>query len=93
MTPREPDTAPRPNDKSAGTGTGAKRGRKSRFAGRKIVLIKRDNPRRPGTHGWRSYEILRDAGRRNLTYEQYIEAGGRSNDLAWDLDKGHVEVK
>ncbi len=49
------------------------------------------NPRRTGTNGWHSFEIVRKND--GLTYAAYIEAGGRPNDLAWDIDHGFVTTK
>lgn len=50
-----------------------------------------ENPRRAGTHGFNSMKIiLKNPG---LTYEQFIERGGRPQDLRWDIDKGNVELK
>lgn len=71
------------------------RGRNSSHAGKKIFILteKNANPRREGTHGHKSFELVRTAGSGKLTYEAYIEKGGRSNDLAWDLDKGYVKVQ
>lgn len=54
------------------------------------------NPRREGTHGWHSWEILRkhweENGGRPMNYDDYVKAGGRPNDLRWDYDRGHVRV-
>lgn len=66
-------------------------GRASRYAGGKLHPVKTVNPRRAGTHGWKSYEIVRE--KPGVTYEDYIAAGGRGNDLQWDIDKGYIEVK
>jgi len=49
------------------------------------------NPRRAGTLGYHSMEIILKNPSRN--YEFYIKQGGRSNDLAWDIKKGNVVVK
>ena len=49
------------------------------------------NPRREATKGFNSMQILIDAGK-PISYEAYISAGGRSNDIAWDIDKGSVEI-
>ena len=48
------------------------------------------NPRRKGTRGWHSFEIiLKNPG---IVYEQYIAKGGRRQDLDWDWAKGNVVV-
>lgn len=63
-------------------------GRVSMYAGKVIVKLVDENPRREGTHGFNSWKLLR----KNMTYEQYITAGGRREDLAWDLLKGNCKV-
>lgn len=52
----------------------------------KIKRLVRDNPRRPGTHGDRSWAI----GRSGMTIEQYVDAGGRRNDLRWCIAHGWI---
>lgn len=50
-----------------------------------------ENPRRAGSHGFNSMKIvLKNPG---LTYEEYIERGGRPQDLRWDIEKGHLELR
>lgn len=67
-------------------------GRKSKFSGKRIVPSRKDNPRRPGSHGYRSYEIVRKRPK-GISFEDYIERGGRTQDLQWDLDHGFVKVQ
>ena len=61
---------------------------------RRMQMVKRDmtvrllrprgsNPRRPGTHGYRSWEIIEEAGG-EMSYGDYRDAGGRARDLLWD---------
>lgn len=61
----------------------------SQYAGKKLHRLVSTNPRREGTAGWTSFNCLRNG----MTYEEYRLAGGRSNDLAWDVAHGFVEVK
>lgn len=63
-------------------------GRVSQFAGKTIVRLVKGNPRREDTHGYNSWNLLK----KGMTYEQYIAAGGRRVDLAWDLMKGNVKL-
>ena len=67
----------------------AKQPRRGKYAGRMIRTISVRNPRREGTKGFHSMGILINAGE-PVSYESYIAQGGRPNDLAWDLEKGHV---
>jgi hypothetical protein len=73
--------------------TEAKRGRKSEFTGVKIFPAEglTENPRREGGFGYKAMAfIMENPG---VTYEAFIEAGGRRQDLAWDLAKGNVTIK
>lgn len=63
-------------------------GRTSMYSTKRIIKLVKTNPRREDTHGYNSWELLR----KGMTYEQYIEAGGRRVDLAWDILKGNVKL-
>lgn len=67
------------------------RGRVSKYAGKKIHRLVKENPRREGSHGHKSFEVIPAKG--GISYEDYIAGGGRSNDLAYDIDKEFAEVK
>lgn len=49
------------------------------------------NPRRTGTAGFKAMEIVRKHPE-GIRYVDYIEAGGASNHLLWDIDKGNVTL-
>jgi hypothetical protein len=66
-----------------------KRGRPSSLAGQKLYPLVKDNPRREGTCGHKSFGLIT----KGMTYEAYIEAGGRARDLAWDIAHNYVEAK
>jgi hypothetical protein len=68
-------------------GTGA--GRISQFAGKKIIKLVSVNPRRNGTAGFKSFDLLRNG----MSYEKYIEEGGRRVDLAYDLEHKYVALQ
>lgn len=74
-------------------GDGEPQVRQSQFSGRKIVTKLKENPRREGTHGHASFQIVLNAGAKGISYEEYRLAGGRSNDLQWDLDHDYVTLK
>lgn len=63
-------------------------GRTSNFAGKKITKVTKDNPRREGTLGHASFALITSG----MTYEKFIELGGRNKDLAFDVAKGHLKV-
>lgn len=67
-------------------------GRKSSNAGKTLTTALTENPRRAGTFGHTSFGIILKAGAKGISYEDYITAGGRSNDLAWDVNKGNVTL-
>lgn len=52
-----------------------------------------ENPRREGSKGHQSFQILLDAGvGARITVGKFLEAGGRRNDLRWDIDKGNIKL-
>jgi hypothetical protein len=62
---------------------------RNNFAGCKLRKLVKDNPRKAGTHGFNSFNVIKDG----MTFEAYITAGGRANDLRWDVEHNWVEVK
>jgi hypothetical protein len=46
------------------------------------------NPRREGTKGFKSWELLKEG----MTITDFILAGGRMADLLWDVKKKHLEL-
>ena len=68
------------------------RGRKSKFDNKRILLKveEENNPRRKGSHGFVSYQIILDNP--GITYEKFIELGGRRQDLAWDVEMKRFKV-
>lgn len=48
------------------------------------------NPRKEGSFGHVSLGIIIAAGDKGISYEDFIKAGGRSKDLAWDIDHGNA---
>ena len=74
-----------------------KKGRKSEMSGKIINCTVKPNaegvvvnPRKPGSHGFRSMAIVMDNP--GITTEKYLELGGRLNDLKWDVDHGFVSA-
>lgn len=86
----EGSTAKAPKARGENFGRGRTSSHAGKFISRKGEHVK-TNPRKEGTHGWKSFELIPSKG--SISYESYIEKGGRSNDLAWDLERGYVEVK
>ena len=71
-------------------GESVRPGRQSKFSGKRIYKKIAKNPRDPRKkgHGYRNWELIKDG----MTYEEYIDAGGRYKDLKWDLDRKWVEL-
>jgi hypothetical protein len=79
--------------KASKVDSNGRRGRNSMFDGRRFKVKDgvTTNPRREGTKGHASFLLLLDSPD-GLKYEDYLAAGGRRVDLAWDLIHGNVEV-
>jgi len=77
----------------AGEAGEGSRGRTSAAEGKhlhKVGEFKKTNPRREGTHGWKSWEAISKDG---ISYEDFIAAGGRNRDLMHDVNLGRIELK
>ena len=64
------------------------KGRSSQFAGMTIIRNYEANPRRAGSIGHASYEMITDG----MSYEDYIKAGGRGADILYGVKKGHLTL-
>jgi hypothetical protein len=64
--------------------TQAVKGKRMSFKGMMIEAACQENPRRAGTGGFKSMQILIDANG-PISFEDFLEAGGRKVDFAWDL--------
>ena len=55
------------------------------------------NPRKEGTKGYASHQILIDNQKEDkdqwMDFELYTSLGGRLEDARWDIKKGWVEVR
>jgi hypothetical protein len=67
------------------------RGRASGFSGKRLFTLKETNTRRQGVKGWHSLQII--FNQPGVTYEQFIELGGRNVDLAWDIAHGNAKAE
>lgn len=54
----------------------------------RIKKLVQDNPRRSGTHGFKSWQVIIDG----MDIAAYLENGGRMNDLLWEIKHKHIEV-
>jgi len=67
-----------------------KGGRVATFAGKRITVLIDHNPRREGVPGWHSFNIM--MANPGITYEEFLEKGGRREDLKWDFDRNRVRL-
>lgn len=66
-------------------------GRRSAFVGMLLTSTQESNPRKKETAGHKSHAIImRTPG---ISYEEFRKRGGRSVDLAWDIERGYVKTK
>lgn len=66
-------------------------GRPSAYEGKFIYPLVDENPRRKGSHGFRSFRII--LKKPGIAYEDFIKAGGLSHGLRWDLERSFVAVR
>jgi hypothetical protein len=78
-----PPAPPKPRGRAKGTG---------KYADKRVFALKETNPRRAGTHGYDSYQIILGK-KEGVPYPEFIKAGGRPNDLQWDIDRKNAEVR
>ena len=69
-----------------------KRGRTPTYAGKRIYPLVDENPRREGGFGHAAMQLVLNAGKKGISFEDFIAGGGRHQDLVWDLKKGNVSV-
>ena len=61
----------------------------AKFAGKKLHIRSKKNPRKAHTHAHVVWEKLKEG----MTFEQYIRAGGRVHDLLIDIRKERLELQ
>ena len=66
------------------------RGRKGIWSKHFLTAKVTENPRRPGTKGRTSLQIIMDAP--GISTEMYMNLGGRHQDLKWDIEHDYVEA-
>ncbi len=63
----------------------------SQFSGQKLFPKVKTNPRREGSHGFKSMSII--LAKPGISYEDYLAAGGRNSDIRYDIAHGHAEAR
>lgn len=79
----ERQTVQRPSD------TTVRRGRVSQYAGKFLYRLRKKNPRRAGTHSHAIWNKMRDG----MTYDAYIEIGGKNVDLQYEVKHGRIAAR
>lgn len=64
-------------------------GRTSQFAGMRIIRLVKENPRREGSNGYKSWNVIK----KGMTYEEFIKAGGNAGSLRKEVALGRVKMK
>lgn len=54
----------------------------------RIVKLVKDNPRKKGTFGFKSFSKIKNG----MTVEAFQEAGGRLKDMHWDVNHGYLKL-
>jgi hypothetical protein len=63
------------------------------LAGKTLVLVGDQNPRREGTHGFKSMEVIRKAGSKGISYDDAVKNGARRVDILGSIELGQLTVK
>jgi hypothetical protein len=55
-----------------------------------LIIVKdvKTNPRKEGTWGFQSFSLIKSG----MTVAKFVELGGRTTDLRWDIAKGHIHL-
>lgn len=71
------------------------RGRSSSLSGKTLFAsaeVRKANPRRPKSHGFKSLEVIRKAGK-GIAYAAAVAAGARPVDIRWDVEHKNVVAR
>ena len=69
---------------------GAKRGRAPGYTGARLTRVGEENPCRTGGLRAQSWDLIPKGG---ISFEKYIEKGGRTQELAFNVRQGRVKVE
>lgn len=54
----------------------------------KITIVAEENPKRKGTGAHIRFAKYRNG----MTIQSYLDAGGTTGDVNWDLEKGYIKI-
>lgn len=85
-----PAAKPEPKAKAtkAPAEKGERRGRTSRYAGKNITLLVKENPKREGTAAYERFELYS----KHKTTDAFLAAGGTSSTLAYDVEHEYIKL-
>lgn len=63
-------------------------GKRAEFRAQKIKLLVKENPKRPGSASFERYDLYKKA----KTVGDFIDAGGKSADIAYDVKHEYIEL-
>jgi hypothetical protein len=82
--------APRPRGATTAAGKEPSEPKRSSLDEQQCIFkIVKSNPRKESTWGWKSFNLVTNG----MTVAEYLAAGGRKNDLSWDIDHKFVELR
>lgn len=64
------------------------KGKRSKYSGTNLWYVHETNKRQAGSWGNKGMQIIIDQP--GISYEDFVKAGGRTVDLAWDVDRNNV---
>jgi hypothetical protein len=55
-----------------------------------MIIVKdiKTNPRKEGSLGWHSWSLIKSG----MTVAKFVELGGRTSDLRYDMAQGHLHL-
>lgn len=82
-------SVPKKNAQRARTQQRSKQPRPVLRDDRVIRVLAESNPKKKGTKSYDRFELYEDG----MTVQQFVRAGGKSADIAWDAERGFIRVE
>jgi len=54
-----------------------------------IKVLAKENPKKEGSKSYDRFNLYKS----DITVKQYVEAGGKRDDLRWDSERGHIQIQ
>ena len=85
---RQPQPAPQPPPPRPEPPQQTQPGTVPRKPNQRIVLLAKENPKRPGSKSFARFELYQHFN----TTDEYLKNGGYAADLLWDADRGFIKL-